>query len=54
MTRGEAVDRMRELQRDRDHEAAHGRADAVLCELLRDLGFGDVVDEYLKLQRWCA
>jgi len=27
-------------------------ADKALCELLVELGFGDVVSEYKKLERW--
>jgi hypothetical protein len=32
----------------------HATADAVLCALLRSLGCGQVVDEYLKLSRYFA
>ena len=37
-----------------DVEAVHGIADDILCDLLIDLGFQDVVDEYNKVEKWYA
>ena len=42
------------IQQRRDREMAHAEADAVLCKLLRKLGYGDVVDEYHKVDKWYA
>jgi hypothetical protein len=37
---------------DGDTEIAHKFADRALCDLLRELGFGEVVDEYNKIDKW--
>lgn len=37
-----------------DPESAHVNADKVLCDLLRALGYGDVVDEWEKVEKWYA
>lgn len=37
-----------------DYEAGHGGCDDVLCELLTELGYKDVVDIYLTQIRCCA
>lgn len=37
-----------------DIEAAHGRADEVMCDLLRELGYGDGVDIFERMDRWYA
>jgi hypothetical protein len=53
-----AIIELRDLQRasngDGDPEIAHQEADELLCALLRSLGFGDVVAEWEKVQRWYA
>lgn len=48
------IAKLKELQQQTDPELAHSQADDLLCLLLRDLGFGDVVDEFEKLTRWCG
>ncbi len=35
-----------------DYECSHGRADDILCELLKDLGYGEVVELYDSFTRW--
>lgn len=49
-------DRMEQIyereQMDGDMETTHGQADDLMCEVLRDLGYGAGVDVYLKLTRW--
>ena len=35
-----------------DAESAHGRADEILCELLRELGYSDIVDAYEDIDKW--
>lgn len=37
-----------------DPEAAHIRADGLLCEILKDIGLTDVVSEFLRVQKWYA
>lgn len=33
-------------------EEAHVNADAILCELLIEIGYGQVVTEYGKVDKW--
>ena len=47
-----ALAELRDLQGCGDVEAAHGRADDVLCRLLSALGYGDVVEAWAKVERW--
>lgn len=54
MTRGEAIDRLRELQHGEDIELDHETADEILCNLLDSLGYGDVVEEWKKINKWYA
>ena len=35
-----------------DPEYVHIKADALLCELLTQLGFSEVVDEYISLPKY--
>lgn len=51
MTREQALERLRECHTD-DEEIDHVRADRVLCELLVSLGYGDVVEEYERVDKW--
>lgn len=50
----EAIEKLKELQDDYDTETAHIKADCILCELLRSLGFDQIVDEYEKIDKWYA
>ena len=52
--RREAISYLQELQKSGDIEAAHSEADGVLCKLLTKLGYSDVVDEWLKIDKWYA
>ena len=54
MTREEAIAELIECQNNLDTEATHGIADEVLCRLLDALGYGDVVAEYDKVDKWFA
>ena len=54
MTREEAMTKLAECQKNDDTEAAHAAADDVLCELLDELGYSDVVAEYHKVHKWFA
>ena len=37
-----------------DEEIDHKRADAILCEFLRSLGYNDLVDEFDRVHKWYA
>lgn len=54
MTREQAVEKLKELQRGVDPEAEHSKADDVLCALLTALGYADVVAEWEKVDKWYA
>ena len=54
MSREEALARLKELQSIRDIEMAHAYADDVICDLLKSLGYEDVIIEYDKVDKWFA
>jgi len=37
-----------------DPEEAHFRADKVLCEILKELGYGDIVELWEEVPKWYA
>jgi hypothetical protein len=37
-----------------DYEAGHVEADKILCDLLMELGWGDVVKAWENVGKWCA
>jgi hypothetical protein len=37
-----------------DHEQKHAVADGFLCEILRELGYTELVDVYDSCTRWCG
>lgn len=53
MGREQAIIELKKCQKQ-DEEAGHWNADRVLCELLRNLGYTDVVDEWEKVGKWYA
>lgn len=54
MTREDAIEKLKVEQANGDLEMAHGNADDVLCALLVALGYGDVVEEWEKVDKWYA
>ncbi len=52
MTKEEALAQLSECMKKDDTEIAHVAADDVLCALLETLGYGDVVAEYKKVDKW--
>ncbi|HII3143175.1 TPA: hypothetical protein ACY3HI_001498 [Citrobacter braakii] len=54
MTREEAINKLKVLQGMRDKEIAHCNADDVICDLLKALGYEDVVKEYDEIDKWYA
>lgn len=45
---------MSELKNNDDYEALHGTADDILCELLNELGYTDLVRTFEELPKWYA
>lgn len=54
MTREEALEELKVIAKDTDTEVAHVDADDVLCQLLSDLGYNDVVMAYRQIGKWYA
>jgi hypothetical protein len=54
MTRQQAIKALEKLTKSNDPEAAHSKADAILCDLLDSLACHDVVEKWRKVQRWYA
>ena len=54
MTREEAINKLKILQSLGDEEIAHCNADDVICDLLKALGYEDVVKEYDEIDKWYA
>lgn len=54
MTREEAIAKLKILKCMGDKEIAHCNADDVICELLKTLGYEDVVKEYDEIDKWYA
>jgi hypothetical protein len=52
--RAELLARLRAADCHEDAEQAHSDADGVLCDALRQLGYGDIVDEWQKVEKWYA
>ncbi len=47
-------DKMQQLAEDADIEAAHGKADDILCEVLDKLGYTEIVELYNGIEKWYA
>ena len=50
----EAIEKMKECVNNVDTEVAHINADAVLCDVLTQLGYKELVDLYEKVKKWYA
>lgn len=48
------IDKLKEQQDSGDIEGAHSIADNVLCDILLELGYYDVVYEWMKIDKWYA
>ena len=46
-----AIDMLKQEQQNKDTEVAHINADAILCTLLEELGYAEVVAEYHKVSK---
>lgn len=54
MTPEEFKKRMQEAAALEYEEVAHPDADGVMCDLLRELGYGDGVDVFEAMPKWYA
>jgi hypothetical protein len=52
MDREKAIAELKEIRKSGDTEAAHVKADMVLCKFLMALGYEDVVDEWAAVDKW--
>lgn len=52
MNRDVALQKLEDCVNSDDPAVAHREADEVLCELLRTLGYADVVDAYEDVRKW--
>ena len=50
----EAVEKMKECVNNSDTELAHLDADNILCDVLTQLGYKELVDLYEKVHKWYA
>ena len=50
----EAIEKMKECVNNGDTEVAHINAEAVLCDVLTQLGYKELVDLYEKVKKWYA
>ena len=49
-----AVEQMKECAKNSDYETAHVDADDILCDVLKQLGAKELVDEFEKVNKWYA
>jgi hypothetical protein len=54
MTEAETLEALLKCQNSGDPEAAHSKADLILCEFLCTLGYDNIVKEYNKVEKWFA
>ena len=54
MNKEQAIRKLKKIQKNTDQEVAHYDADDVLCDLLCSLKCKDVIDEYVKIDKWYA
>lgn len=43
---------MRRIERNNNTELAHIFADELMCKLLRELGYGEGIDIFEKMDKW--
>ena len=46
------IEKMQECVEDGDAESAHGKADQLLCEFLRELGYNELAEKYDEVKKW--
>jgi hypothetical protein len=50
----EAIEEMKTLVNNDDYEIAHIEADDILCNVLKKLGYEELVDVYEQVGKWYA
>ena len=50
----EELEALRKLANDTDIEVAHIKADDILCRILLDLGYDEIVEAYDAVDKWYA
>lgn len=48
------LERLQALQKRNEPESNHSIADEILCELLCELGYQEIVDTFKSLEKWYA
>lgn len=54
MTGAKAILKLKKFQAEDDPFKNHEKADKVLCDLLKEIGYDDVVKEYRKIRKYYA
>ena len=54
LTPEEFASKMKECFAEGDGEASHSDADDLLCNLLRELGYGEAIDIFEAAEKWYA
>ena len=52
--RNEYLNKMKSLQDNIDTEVAHAYADGILCDILNELGYSDIVEAWEQIDKWYA
>lgn len=50
----EAIEKMKKCVNNGDTECGHIEADDILCDVLTQLGYKELVDLYEKVKKWYA
>jgi len=50
----QAIEALKQEQKNGDIEGAHSNADDILCQLLNLIGCKEVVEEFEKVDKWYA
>lgn len=50
----EAIEKMKKCVNNGDTECGHIEADYILCDVLTQLGYKELVDLYEKVKKWYA
>lgn len=54
MPADEAIKEMTNLLSINDPEISHSEADKILCKVLRESGYNELIDIYEKVDKWYA
>jgi hypothetical protein len=48
------LQKMKDVAKNHDAEVAHCDADDLLCELLKDLGYEEIIEAFESVDKWYA